>query len=66
MKVLMFVTFFLLLGAFFIVSNEKIRLNSSENVSLFFELYGQWFDKLIDNTGTALGYVIKMEWLPEG
>ena len=61
----MFVILFLFIGAFFIVSNERIQLNSSENVSLFLDKYGHWVDKLFDNSKTAVGYVIKMEWLPE-
>ncbi len=65
MKILMFVILFLFIGAFFIISNEHIKMNSSENVSLFFTKYGQWFDKLRENTGTAVGYIIKSEWLPE-
>jgi len=64
MKILMFIIFFLLIGAFFIISNENIKLNNKENVNYFFKLYGQWFDQLIDNSKTATGYAVKMEWLP--
>ena len=32
MKTLMFVILFLLIGAFFIISNENIKLDSKENV----------------------------------
>ena len=61
----MFVILFLLIGAFFIISNENIKLDSKENVYYFFDKYGKWFDKLIENGKTAVGYTIKMEWLPE-
>lgn len=64
MKILMFIILFLLIGAFFIISNENIRLNNEENINLFFNLYGYWIDRLIDNTQNMGGYVIKMEWLP--
>ena len=66
MKILMFIILFLLIGAFSIISNENIRLDNSENVSLFFKEYGRWFDKLAGNSKIAVGYVIKMEWLPSG
>jgi len=65
MKTLIFVILFLLIGAFFIISNENIKLNSSENVGLFFKEYGLWFDKLIGNGKTVAGYVIRNEWLPD-
>ncbi len=65
MKVLMFFVMFLLIGAFFIISNENIKLNNPENVQEFVGLYGNWIDKLVGNSGTMAGYVVKMEWLPE-
>jgi len=64
MKVLMFIILFLLIGAFSIVSNENIKLNSKENINHFFDLYGKWFDKLVGNGEVVSGYVIKMKWLP--
>ena len=65
MKILMFVILFLFIGAFFIISNEKIKINNSENVNLFFEKYVAWMDDLADNSKIVIGYVIKSEWLPE-
>ena len=56
---------FLLIGAFFIVSNENIKLNNSENVGLFFREYGSWIDDLFSNSQTVVGYVVKMGWLPD-
>lgn len=65
MKILMFVVLFLFIGAFFIVSNERIKLNSRENINLFFKEYSLWFDKLIGNGKSVAGYVVKSEWLPD-
>ena len=60
----MFIIMFLLIGAFFIISNEEIKLDSEKNIGMFFNLYGQWIDSLVGNGRTVLGYVVKMEWLP--
>jgi hypothetical protein len=65
MKVLMFIVLFLLIGAFFIISNENLRINSQENFDKFTEFYGSWIEKLVRNSGTVAGYLVKMEWLPE-
>jgi len=65
MKTLMFIVMFLLIGAFFIISNQNIQLNSSENVELFFKKYARWIDDLIENGKVVSGYVVKMEWLPD-
>lgn len=65
MKILMFFIFFLLIGAFFIISNEKIKMNSSENVNTFFEKYGDWMDDLAVNGKTVIGFIVKSEWLPD-
>ena len=64
MKTLLFILVFLLIGGFFIISNENIKLNSSENVGLFFKEYASWIDNLVGNGGVVGGYVVKMEWLP--
>ena len=65
MKVLMFLVFFLLTGAFFIISNEQIHLNSPENIDHFLMLYSRWLDNLFDNGKIMTGYIVKMEWLPD-
>tara|TARA_Y100000310_G_scaffold288212_1_gene313656 strand:+ start:3203 stop:3424 length:222 start_codon:yes stop_codon:yes gene_type:complete len=66
MKTFLFIVLFLFIGAFFIISNQEIALNSSENVSLFFNEYGEWIDSLFGNGKVVVGYVAKMEWLPGG
>jgi len=65
MKFIMFIILFLLIGAFFIISNENIKLNSKENFNLFLKKYGDWGGSLFGNGKTVIGYVAKMEWLPE-
>lgn len=64
MKTFIFIVVFLLIGAFFIISNQEIKLNKGENVGLFFKEYAAWFDSLIGNGKIVGGYVVKMEWLP--
>lgn len=64
MKFLMFLIFFLLIGAFFIISNENIKLDNPENLAIFFNLYGTWVEKIFYNSVTTTGNMIKMEWLP--
>jgi len=64
MKAFMFIVMFLFIGAFFIISNENIKLNTKENIATFFSLYGKWVDGLVINGKTVFGYVVKMEWLP--
>jgi len=65
MKILMFVILFLLIGAFFIVSNENIALNSKANIDLFFSKYFDWAYDLVENGNKVTSYVVKMEWLPD-
>lgn len=61
----MFVLVFLLIGAFFIISNDNLKLSTNENIDLFFKEYGKWLDDLLGNGKSVVGYVAKMEWLPE-
>jgi hypothetical protein len=65
MKTLMLVILFLLIGAFFIVSNKCIKLDSKENFNYLLTEYGKWLDQLAKNSKSVTGYLTKMEWLPE-
>lgn len=60
----MFFIFFLLVAGFFIISNENIKLNSSDNINKFFLAYSKWLDRMIENEIKVAGYIVKMEWLP--
>ena len=65
MKTIIFIIFFLFFGAFFIISEQNIKLNSIKNIEIFFDYYLSWIYGLIDNGKTVSGYVVKMEWLPK-
>ena len=65
MRAFVFIVFFLLFGAFFIISENNIKLNNQESIKEFFDEYNEWLVKLTENTKTVSGYVLKMEWLPE-
>ncbi len=65
MKILLFILIFLLFGAFFIISENNLRLNSGDNLQEFFKLYISWIEGLIENTSSITGNVIKTQWLPE-
>ena len=58
-KILFILAVVLFFGAFIIISNNNIHLNSSENVSKFFGLYWQWVDGLIGNGERIVGNVVK-------
>ena len=56
---------FLLIGAFFIISENNLALRDSENRTKFAELYTSWADKIFDNSRNLAGYVVKLDWMPE-
>jgi len=55
---------FLLIGAFFIISQNNLALKETGNLNKFISLYSSWFGRILDNSSNAVGYVIKMDWLP--
>ena len=65
MKTIMIIAMFFLIGAFFIISEDNIRMNTQSNVNVFFVNYVSWIDSIFSNGKGVLGYVVKMEWLPE-
>ncbi len=65
MKLITFIVMFLLIGAFFIISENKLALRDSENREKFADLYVSWTNRIFDNSKTMGGYVVKLDWLPE-
>ena len=64
MKALVIIMIFLLIGAFFIVSNNNLHLSNKEEFNQFGEKYYDWFGKIFGNAKTVTGYVTNMDWLP--
>lgn len=64
MRTLMIIIMFLLLGAFFIVSNSNLHLSEKEEFMKFGNAYYSWLGSLLDNGVSVVGYVAKAEWLP--
>ena len=65
MKIIIFILMFLCIGAFFIISQNEIPLNNSENIDKFLLLYKDWVGDIFGNLGSMAGHIVKMEWLPE-
>jgi len=64
MKFAIFIVMFLLIGAFFIISNGNLHLANSEQRGQFMAGYYDWFVKIFGNTKTVTGYVVNLDWLP--
>jgi hypothetical protein len=64
MRIYLFIILFLLVGAFFIVSNNNLHLNESKDMSKFVSLYYSWLGGLFNNVKGMSAYVVKSEWLP--
>ena len=65
MKIAMLIVMFLLLGAFFIVSQNNLALNSSENLDKFVSVYISWLGSFVSDVTRLGGFVVKLEWLPD-
>ena len=65
MKITMLIVMFLFIGAFFIISQNNLSLNTHENINKFVSDYTGWLGNLFENAGALTGYVIKMKWLPQ-
>jgi hypothetical protein len=65
MKIFLAICMFLLLGAFFIISNENLSLKESSNFDEFTDMYYDWLGSLFENGKELTGNVINSEWLPE-
>ena len=65
MRVIVLILFFLLLGAFFIISENKLVLSKKDSYRNFILLYLEWTKGIADNIREVTGMIVKMEWLPK-
>jgi len=65
MKIIVFIIMFLLVGATFIISENNLALKDAENRKKFGAMYMTWFDQLFENSKNLVGYVVRLDWLPE-
>jgi len=64
MKIYFILVFFILLNAFFIISNNNLQINDAENLKEFLNLYFQWFSQIKNNFTEITGNVINQNWIP--
>jgi hypothetical protein len=65
MKIIMVILKLLFLGALFIISNHNLHLIDQGERDLFINVYGEWFDNMVNQGVSVTGYVVKFEWLPK-
>jgi hypothetical protein len=64
MKLTMGIVMILLIGAFFIISNNNIHMLKQGSLSSFISNYIEWVGKIFDNGVQLTGYVAKLDWMP--
>jgi len=65
MRFILIILIILLIGAFFIISNEHLSISKKENVKRFFNLYSNWLFNVFDNIKGLTANVINTRWLPK-
>jgi len=65
MRIYIFIVFFFLLGAFFIISEKNLHITNSEEIKVLRETYSGWIDDVFKNSADLVGHVVKLDWLPE-
>jgi hypothetical protein len=66
MKVFLLVIMFFFIGALFIISENNLALSVPGNIDKAAGLYHSWLSQIFDNAKNMTGYLVKMDWLPEG
>ena len=64
MRLLFFLLVFMLFGAFFVISEEGLRLNVEEDRGVFSGLYLNWLDNVFANGASITTNAIRENWLP--
>jgi len=65
MKIYMIIIILLLLGAFFVISENKLSLRNPDDRIELGKIYFSWVAQIFQNGINLVGDAIKLEWLPE-
>ncbi|GEM_PF-2625184 len=65
MKILLLIIIFLLIGVFFIISQNNLALSKEGRIKELFSLYIPWLIDGGENIVQLSGQIIKLEWLPK-
>ena len=63
-KIYLIIVIFLLMNAFFIISENNLKLNDPENIKVFMSAYVGWFKSIGNNLGTITGNAVDLTWIP--
>ena len=64
-KILIILVIALIAVGFLVISTNNYDLRDKEGRIDFAKAYGGWIGKIGKNTANAVGYVIKLDWLPK-
>jgi len=64
MKIFFILIVFLLINAFFIISENNLKLKNENNIKIFKDLYFSWITNIKNNITTVTGNLIKLNWIP--
>ena len=62
MRTITIIIFFLLLGAFFIISEKNLSITKTSDLEILKSNYFSWTEKLINNAAGIVGNTVRMEW----
>lgn len=65
MRILTIITIFLLIGVFYIISEKKLSVASTQDLQILKSDYGEWVLNTAKTSVGLVGQAIKMEWLPK-
>ena len=64
-KILIILVIALVAAGFFLIITNNYDLGDKDGRIDFAKAYGGWIGKVAKNTANAVGYVIKLDWLPK-
>jgi hypothetical protein len=63
MKRYLIIVMFFCIGAFFVISNYNIHLNSPDGPTTFFKQYYSWLNNVVNYAKGITAFVFKTEWV---
>jgi len=63
MKAMLIIVVFLLMNAFFIISNNNLALKDEGSIGRVYDLYFSWVGGVMNNIVKISGEIVKLDWV---
>ena len=65
MKIMIFLIIVFVMASLLVIESNHLNVSNNQDMQNFKNIYGNWINKIYQNTISVTGDAIKLNWMPE-